>query len=194
MPKKAVPVGKKNNYCKYCNKMVIGSAYKFKSHLFRHDAVQARYRCEFCFKEYFRSDIYMRHVKSHSGKQNKKRFICDYCERGFLNKYNLIAHLRNVHDEPIKSKVKFPCTACGISFCEKRILDKHIRKIHFNTEVNGEPSHFGKLVNDKWIEKVINTNTCVEITKVSNNVLMIKKCPEGTICDIKSEIKNEDSS
>lgn len=183
---------KKRNFCKHCNKVVIGSSYKFKSHLFKHNAVKARFKCEFCSKEYFRYDIYSRHVKSHSGQQNKKQFVCDYCERGFLNKYNLIAHLKNVHDDPIKSKVKFPCQPCGISFCEKRILDKHIRKLHFNTELNSEPSHFSKLVNEKWVEKAVHADACVEMTKLNNNVITIKKCNKvENMTEIKAEIKTE---
>nr|XP_026490676.1 zinc finger protein 3 homolog [Vanessa tameamea] len=186
---------KKRNFCKHCNKTVIGSTYKFKSHLFKHDAVKPRFKCKYCSKEYFRNDTYKRHLRSHAGEKNQKKYVCDYCDRGFVNKYNLIAHLKNVHDDAINPNfVRFTCRACGVAFCEKRILDNHIRKYHFNIEFNDEPSHFNKLLNERWIEKVISTDACVEMTKINNNVIIIKKCTKvEEMPEIKKEVKTKKS-
>lgn len=167
----------KINFCELCNKIVIGSTYKFKSHLFQHDAVKPRFKCKYCSKEYFRSDTFNRHMKSHSGKDDKKKkFVCDYCGRDFVNKRNLIIHLNKIHDEPVNPDyIRFTCKACSIVFCEKRLLDNHIRKCHFNIEFSNQPSHFNKDLNESWIERVSSTDAFVEMTKINNNLITIKK-------------------
>ncbi|CAH2083415.1 unnamed protein product [Euphydryas editha] len=166
------------NFCEHCNKIVIGSSYKFKSHLFRHNAIKSRFKCKYCSKEYFRRDTYTRHIKSHSGAKeaDNKQFVCDHCDRGFVNKFNLIVHLKKVHDDSINPDyVGFTCKACSTVFCEKRVLNNHVRKYHFNIEITDEPSHFNKHLNESWIEKVASTDTCVKMTKINNNVIAIKK-------------------
>lgn len=179
----------KSNFCELCNKIVLGSTYKFKSHLFGHDAVKPRFTCKYCLKEYFRRDSYNRHMKSHSGKEDKKKkFLCDYCGRDFVNKYNLIVHLKKIHDEPINPDyVGFTCKACSVVFCEKRVLDHHIRKCHFNIEFSNQPSHFNKDLNESWIEKVGSTDAFVKMTKINNNMITIKKV---TKIENVSEIEN----
>lgn len=165
---------KKKNECKICDKIIIGSSFKFKAHLYKHRAVEARFKCEYCSNEYFRKDVYERHKLAHTG--GKKVFICDYCDRGFVEKRNLRLHLK-VHDEFFTEKdVQYKCIACGVSFCEERLLKYHIRKKHFNFQEN-EPAYVDKQFNETWVERVLETEVCVEMTKVNNNVINIKKSP-----------------
>ncbi|OWR46802.1 zinc finger protein 41 [Danaus plexippus plexippus] len=177
MKKKSVAV-KNQNYCKHCNKTIIGSSYKFKSHLFKHNAVEARFKCKYCSKAYYRYDTFVIHEKSHVGvKRNDKKYVCDYCDRSFVNKFNLIVHLKKIHDDSVNTdRIRFSCDACGVHYCEKRSLDNHIRKIHFNLTHHPEPAHITKSVNESWIERVNIRNTCVLITKVNSNVITIEKC------------------
>ena len=170
--KKPVKSQKRRNECEICNKIIIGSSFKFKAHLYQHKAVKPRFQCEYCSNEYFRKDVYDRHVRAHTG--SNKIFICDHCDRGFVEKRNLRVHLK-VHDEFFTGKgIDYNCIACGASFCEERLLKYHIRKKHFNFQ-NNEPKYMEKQMNETWVERVLESEVCVEMTKVNNNVINIKK-------------------
>ncbi|XP_047039645.1 zinc finger protein 62-like [Helicoverpa zea] len=172
MNTKTVEASKKKNQCPICSKVIIGSSFKFRSHMYQHKAVNSRFQCEYCSNEYFRKDVYEKHVRAHTGK--RKMYICDHCERGFVEKRNLILHLK-VHDEYYEPhKFQYKCIACGASFCEERLLKYHIRKKHFNFQEN-EPTFVQKELNETWVERVLESEVCVEITKVNNNIINIKK-------------------
>lgn len=169
---KPVISSKKKNECKICNKVIIGSSFKFKAHLYMHRAVEPRFQCDYCSNEYFRKDVYERHLKAHTG--GKKIFICDYCDRGFVEKRNLRLHLK-VHDEFFtEQEIQYKCIACGVSFCEERLLKYHIRKKHFNFQ-DSAPTYIKKQLNETWVERVLETEVCVEMTKVNSNTINIKK-------------------
>ncbi|XP_052746017.1 zinc finger imprinted 3 [Bicyclus anynana] len=173
--KKISKVKIKQNYCKYCKKTVIGNAYKFKRHLFKHDAVKARYNCDICLKKFFRSDAFKIHMNHHNGVAPQKMYTCDHCERTFVIKNNLISHLKRIHDENIDSELgKFVCDVCKLSFCEQRTLTRHIIKMHFNNK-SKDPLHIRKSINETWVEKVNNKNALVSMTKVNTNVIIIKQ-------------------
>ncbi|KAL4711053.1 hypothetical protein ACJJTC_015229 [Scirpophaga incertulas] len=158
--------------CKICNKTIIGGPYKFRSHLYQHNAIASRFQCIYCSKEYFRKDAYNKHMDTHHG--TKKKYICDHCDRDFVDKRNLISHMQNVHDDYDLKKKAYTCKACGVKYCEERLLKYHIRKLHFNLQEKQANSE--KKLNETWIERVLESDVCVQITKVNNNVISIKKC------------------
>lgn len=164
----------KGNYCKICDKTVIGSSYKFNSHLFKHGVIKPRFECKYCPRQFFRSDTFERHMKSHEGTQ--KKYICDYCGRSFVDKRNLIYHFK-VHDDSFhgRADIQFKCDACGVFYCENRLLQHHIRREHFNLQVK-EIQYHKKNLNETWVEAVSDTKNYVKMTKVNNNVITIKKC------------------
>lgn len=162
---------KKNHHCKICKK-TFTSAYKLNSHLFYHKAVAARFKCTFCLKEYYRKDEFRRHVASHENQQ--KMHSCDHCGRGFVDKRNLIKHLY-IHDDLHVPSKRYNCIACDASYCEERLLKYHIRKHHMNLNCN-VPVYTEKQLNDSWIEPAMDSESCVLITKVKNNMLSIKTC------------------
>ncbi|CAB3258297.1 unnamed protein product [Arctia plantaginis] len=165
----------KKNECNICNKVIIGSSYKFRSHLYQHSAVKSRFKCSHCSKEYFRRDAYDKHMAVHTGA--RKYHICDYCDRGFVDKRNLTSHLK-IHDEYFhKPKEQYKCYVCGISYCEERLLKYHIRKQHFNLHAK-ESALDKKKPNETWVERVIQSEICVEMTKVNESTIMIKKSPK----------------
>lgn len=176
----------KKNQCQICNKVVIGSSYKFKSHLYQHNEVNSRFKCTYCSKEYFRRDAFDKHVAVHTGM--KRFYVCDYCDRGFVDKRNLINHLR-IHDEYFKHpKNEYKCMACGINYCEERLLKYHIRKQHYNLNSN-KTTHHEKKPNETWVERVMQSEICVEMTKIEENAIVIKKSPT-----IKKSLPNKNTS
>lgn len=165
----------KKNECNICKKVIIGSSYKFKSHLYQHSAVKSRFQCSYCSKEYYRRDVYEKHIAVHTGA--RKVHICDYCDRGFVDKRNLISHLK-IHDDFFaQPPVQYKCMACGIIYCEERLLKYHIRKHHFNLKEK-ETTHIKKRKNETWVERVMESEICVEMTKINDSVINIKKSPK----------------
>lgn len=179
-------ISKTIHHCEICYKKVVGSKFKLNSHLFQHGVVESRFQCSYCLKEFYRRDAYNWHMNS-MHKINRKMYSCDHCDSSFLDKRNLILHL-TIHDDlfikrrpqktrqRVKKKItRFKCTACGTNYCEQRSLDNHIRKTHFSFH-NSEPHFLKKELNETWVEKVKGSELYVQITKVNNNVLKIKKC------------------
>ncbi|XP_049884345.1 zinc finger protein 62 homolog [Pectinophora gossypiella] len=180
-------VEKRKNHCNICDKTIVGSSYKFKAHLYKHKAVQSRFKCSFCSKEFFRSDAYSKHVDTHTGASPKKTYICDHCDRGFVNKRNLLLHLK-IHDDSLEHPYK--CVACGVTYCEERLLKYHIRKTHYNLHLDETP-HIMKEINETWVERVKESQVCVQMTKVNNNTLSIQKY--GTLKEENEKNINMDS-
>ncbi|XP_013188964.1 zinc finger protein 710 [Amyelois transitella] len=169
--------------CKYCNKLISGNSYAYQAHLFQHNAVKPRYMCKVCAKPYFRRDIFARHMYSHFKrdeidsvpfKYEVKSYTCDYCLRSFKGKRNLINHMK-VHEDNFNAHTqKYKCDACAVTYCEERLLKHHIRNKHFNLE-SKENMYELKKPNDTWFEAINNTKTCVQMTKINNNVFSIKR-------------------
>lgn len=104
------------------------------------------------------------------GITNKKSYICDHCDRSFAVKRNLALHLK-IHDD--YESYKYKCIACGVMYCEERLLKYHIRKTHYN--LKDKNPKIKKEVNDTWVERVQESQTYVQMTKINNNVVSIKK-------------------
>lgn len=175
MKKKSVKSPNKlKNQCHVCHKTILGGSYNMKSHLYQHNITKPRFTCAYCCKQYFRKDVYKKHLEVHIGRQ--KTHFCDHCGRDFVDKRNLISHLR-VHEDLPKPHKEYPCKACGATYCEERLLKYRIRKEHFNLQQKN--SIVDKKPNETWVERVMESQVCVEMTKVNNNVISIRKY--GTI-------------
>lgn len=175
MRKKSVKSPKKlENQCPVCNKTVLGGSYNMKSHLYQHNLTKPRFSCRYCCKEYFRRDVFKKHLQVHDG--IRKTHYCDHCGRDFVDKRNLVSHLK-IHDDLPVTRKGFSCKACGARYCEERLLKYHIRKEHFNLQ--SSRSLIDKKPNEIWVERVKESQVCVEMTKVNDNVISIKKF--GTI-------------
>lgn len=105
------------------------------------------------------------------GIKNKKTYVCDHCDRCFSEKRNLVIHLK-IHDD--HQAFQYKCLACGMTYCEERLLKYHIRKTHYNLQPT-ESVHITKELNETWVERVNKSEVCVQMTKVNNNLLSIKK-------------------
>ncbi|CAK1592287.1 unnamed protein product [Parnassius mnemosyne] len=176
-------VAKNSYYCHSCEKTIMCKRFKFKHHLYMHGKINARFTCEFCLKEFYLRDAYFRHLMAHKTKkreetnvkQAQKLHFCDVCGKSYIEKRNLIQHFR-VHDNTFRpTRIRYSCKVCGIEFCENRVLLGHIRKTHFNLQVKESP-HKKKLPNETWVEKVMQSDAYVEMTKLTDNVIVIKKC------------------
>jgi Zinc finger, C2H2 type len=67
-------------------------------------------------------------MKSHTGERN---YECSICFKKFLYSYNVVAHIRNVHDK----KPGIPtCQYCDLTFDKAEKLVEHLR-IHLKEEI-----------------------------------------------------------
>lgn len=169
-PVKSTP--KPKSQCHICHKMILGGSYNMKSHLYQHKLIAPRFQCTVCSKQYYRRDVFQKHLGTHTG--NQKTHICDYCGREFVDKRNLVNHLK-IHDVGVSDSKYYSCMACDASYCEERLLKYHIRKEHFNLQQK-DLDVDKKMLNETWVERVLETEVCVQMTKVNNNVITIKKC------------------
>lgn len=62
-------------------------------------------------------------------KRNTGQVVCDYCNRSFSNKSNLIAHHRNIHFTNGKRQHRFTCDVCKKGFAMKSEMVVH-RSMH----------------------------------------------------------------
>ena len=68
-----------------------------KRNLNREENNQSRYPCEKCHKVYNRLSNLQQHIKT--GCYQKPRYACHYCNYITKRKYEVFAHVRNIHPE-----------------------------------------------------------------------------------------------
>lgn len=162
----------------------IKNSTKSKSRLYYQ---RRRFKCTYCPKDFSRRDSYNNHYVLHNGE--RKYLICDHCDRGFVDKRNLVSHLK-IHDVINPQERQYRCIACGAHYCEERLLKYHIRKHHFNLHAK-EYNFDKKKPNETWVERVKQSEICVEITKIDDNIITIKKLSSST--NIQNVIPSKDS-
>lgn len=105
--------------CQLCdNTKSYASKYKYDNHLREHANLR-EYKCEICCLGY--NTIHS--LKTHMTMHNEREFECDHCSYISKTKYNLTAHIRNVH---MKQKT-FQCQICDKIFNYKNSYIYHQR-------------------------------------------------------------------
>lgn len=67
-------------------------------------------------------------MKSHTGERN---YECSICFKKFLYSYNVIAHIRNVHEKGRKTgNEPYNCNFCQEKFWRPQKLNEHMLEVH----------------------------------------------------------------
>lgn len=147
--------------CELCGRF-FGLAEQLKAHLKTHDP-DLRYECDVCGKSYKNEQYRDIHRKRHGMQRNLKcedcgkmfymkrelkahrvqhseanrSYVCEYCNRGFLNSSVRDEHIRIRHT----FERRFPCDQCQRSYYRRRELVEHQRshtgEKPFNCELCG---------------------------------------------------------
>ena len=87
-------------------------------------AVDHKYKCNVCLRDFRRSNNLSRHIKVVHEK--KKDFKCDVCNKEFGTKDKFKMHALLQHNSLKKSQ----CGSCNRNFKSKHFLDRHIKVVH----------------------------------------------------------------
>ncbi|XP_041968475.1 zinc finger protein 816-like isoform X4 [Aricia agestis] len=117
---------KKSSYpCKQCG-LVFEAESKKKAHVnTEHKGIAGDSVCQICkarFKNYYQKTRHMTQV------HNLEGIKCDYCDKKFNLKSNLILHMRSVH---LKER-PYQCSVCSMGFFVKRHMLGHYMATHTN--------------------------------------------------------------
>lgn len=99
-------------------------------HLIVHEQ-EFKYQCEFCSRQFIRSDKCLQHIRRTHDDQIK--FHCSSCSLGFMSKRSMIRH-ENLHltkpheDVTIERKREYPCDVCDIIYKCRKALRVHKQK------------------------------------------------------------------
>ncbi|KOB70867.1 Uncharacterized protein OBRU01_15183 [Operophtera brumata] len=140
--------GEKPHACKICEKTSRSCLH---SHMAVHKGV--RIACKLCNKTFSRSSMGY-HMRSHAG-GNEKRHKCSFCGHAYMNKTNMIVHMRtHTGEQP------FVCDTCGKTFHDRANLSVH-KKIHTRVK-----AHACKLCDEKFNRKIeLKTHTLMHSGK-----------------------------
>lgn len=95
------------------------------------------FECPVCgFKTHTRPKL-ERHLKSHTGERN---YSCAICGKRFLYSYNVIAHVKYVHnrEKRVYDEKKTTCYLCGKKFQKIWKLKEHLATQHNIQETQEE--------------------------------------------------------
>ena len=88
---------------------------------------QKQFSCKFCMKQFgFKNNMIRHEMILHSTK-------CEYCEKGFVKKYDLQDHIKESHEGKL-----FVCDVCDTVFEKKKLLIAHywsLHEKHFNCKL-----------------------------------------------------------
>lgn len=80
-----------------------------------------------------------RHMKSHTGERN---YECSICFKKFLYSYNVVAHVRNVHEKGRAGRgsgnLPYACIYCPEKFWRPQKLNDHLLQIHQIEDANSK--------------------------------------------------------
>ncbi|KAK9240189.1 hypothetical protein V1525DRAFT_396203 [Lipomyces kononenkoae] len=85
--------------------------------------------CPECGAMFAKSGVLRQHMRVHEQTlEERRKFVCEYCERGFTRKHALIVHTSTVHE----GRRPFACEeeGCNKAFGHKRLLKEHMAKAH----------------------------------------------------------------
>ena len=112
--------------CEQCGKSFSTVSY-LKKHMKIHDEEKQfkneKYRCEYCGKHFTTGPNLKRHVHIHTGDQ--KHFKCNVCDKSYVTKSKLDAHISSVHENKVYS-----CDLCENTYNRLDTLKTHKNKSH----------------------------------------------------------------
>ena len=109
------------------------------------------WKCKFCLKAFSKSEYLKNHQFIHL---NEKRYICEHCQKGFIQKCHLKEHLTMVHGDPHR----FQCSECGRKFWYRTSFIHHACAASGNKKKQAfvsrriECSICGKTVQKKYLQ------------------------------------------
>ncbi|KAK9493481.1 hypothetical protein V1508DRAFT_85662 [Lipomyces doorenjongii] len=97
--------------------------------------------CPVCGTVFAKLGVLRQHMRVHEETlEERRKFICEYCDRGFTRKHALVVHTSTVHE----GRRPFVCEeeGCDKAFGHKRLLKEHIAKGHSgdSNDANSEAS------------------------------------------------------
>lgn len=99
---------------------------------FLNEDSKRKYKCNFpnCGKSFKRSGHLKRHKIVHLPQKERKRYYCEYegCKKNYSTKYDLAAHVRQVHEGVILYKCD--TKGCCRRFVKKESLENHKLMFH----------------------------------------------------------------
>jgi len=112
--------------CNTCGSS-FGTNSVLKMHLLSHQDFRAE-KCEICGFRFHTKAKLRRHMKSHTGERD---YECSICFKKFLYSYNVVAHIRNVHEKGRKMHNEpYSCSYCSEKFWRPQKLSEHLLSIH----------------------------------------------------------------
>lgn len=87
----------------------------------QHEKNFHRYGCNVCGRVLASRTSFNNHVLLHDGEQAKVK--CEFCERTFTTKGNMMVHVREVHNN---TGIHFNCQYCEKGFMEQKDLNAHL--------------------------------------------------------------------
>lgn len=115
--------------CDVCHRM-----FRSPVTLFAHKRIHTNekpFHCRLCSSQFRQSSQLKTHQLTH---QNEKKFSCRICNMSTKFKYNLDAHLRNVH----QGERNHQCEFCDERYFNKSMLTKHVIAKHKDCKTNEE--------------------------------------------------------
>ena len=74
-------------------------------------------------------------MKSHTGERN---YECSICFKKFLYSYNVVAHIRNVHEKKKKAPPEYYCKFCKEKCWTQNSLNEHMAQVHRIIDVKSD--------------------------------------------------------
>ncbi|KAK9369704.1 hypothetical protein V1509DRAFT_657522 [Lipomyces kononenkoae] len=101
--------------------------------------------CPECGAMFAKSGVLRQHMRVHEQTlEERRKFVCEYCERGFTRKHALVVHTSTVHE----GRRPFVCDeeGCDKAFGHKRLLKEHIVKAHCEDNAKSEAGEGEELI------------------------------------------------
>lgn len=161
----------RSHQCTICPKS-FGNAYGLTVHMKTVHSDDRKFRCPYCEKTYKTSSVLKTHIRAMHGPPELKKphkcgecnkgftnvtllrdhqllhnsgcFVCEICNKEYLNRYSLIRHFKLDHDEVSK---KHCCTLCPKRFVSPSSLKRHL--YHHSGERPFQCKMCSKSFNDK---------------------------------------------
>ncbi|XP_023947522.2 zinc finger protein 493 isoform X2 [Bicyclus anynana] len=110
--------------------------------------------CTLCDKTFDKFKTWKTHHRKHT--ESNRMYVCDHCDRKFLYRYEIKAHLVNHSDLR-----QYVCETCGKGFRRMFTLQDHIRNMHIEREPV-KCGHCNKIYKSKYNLKIHLRNVTVE--------------------------------